>query len=146
MSRPPRIPNKLPLDKPTIYFITICTEKRLKVLDNHSSWTTCLAVFPKLTRWSLIAALAMPDHIHLMASPYLRDESAKNFSKWFKRWFNEILHPSWTWQEGSFDHLLRSWESAQQKWEYIRFNPVRAGLVKKPEDWPYQTGFISKSL
>ncbi len=24
------------------------------------------------------------------------------------------------------------------KWEYIRHNPVRAGLVNDPDDWPYQ--------
>ena len=42
------------------------------------------------------------------------------------------------WQEGFFDHLLRSYESYAQKWEYVRMNPVRAQLSKTPEDWPYQ--------
>lgn len=42
------------------------------------------------------------------------------------------------WQEGFFDHVLRNSESYSQKWEYVRMNPVRAGLCKKPEDWPYQ--------
>jgi REP element-mobilizing transposase RayT len=39
------------------------------------------------------------------------------------------------WQEESFDHVLRSEESLQQKIEYIRQNPVRRGLVKTPEDY-----------
>jgi len=42
------------------------------------------------------------------------------------------------WEEGSFDHILRSDESYSQKWNYVRENPVRAGLVKSAEDWPYQ--------
>ncbi len=42
------------------------------------------------------------------------------------------------WQEGFFDHLLRSAESYSEKWEYVRLNPVRAGLCKEPEQWPYQ--------
>jgi len=42
--------------------------------------------------------------------------------------------------EGGFDHLLRGHESAQEKWHYLRLNPVRAGLVKRAEDWPYQIG------
>ena len=42
------------------------------------------------------------------------------------------------WQPGFFDHLLRNDESYAQKWEYVRQNPVRAGLVKSAEDWPYQ--------
>jgi len=42
------------------------------------------------------------------------------------------------WEEGFFDHVLRSNESYSQKWNYVRKNPVRAGLVKSVTDWPYQ--------
>jgi REP element-mobilizing transposase RayT len=42
------------------------------------------------------------------------------------------------WEEGFFDHVLRSDESYAQKWNYVRENPVRTGLVKSVEDWPYQ--------
>ncbi len=42
------------------------------------------------------------------------------------------------WEEGFFDHVLRSNESYSQKWNYVRENPVRAGLVKSAADWPYQ--------
>src|SRR5204863_7160709 len=42
------------------------------------------------------------------------------------------------WQRGFFDHLIRNTESYAQKWDYVRENPVRAGLVKVAEDWPYQ--------
>ena len=41
------------------------------------------------------------------------------------------------WQRGFFDHLLRSDESYGQKWDYVRDNPVRAGLVANAQDWPY---------
>ena len=47
------------------------------------------------------------------------------------------------WQDGFFDHLLRSGESYAEKWNYVRMNPVRAGLVARPEDWPY-SGEIEK--
>ena len=42
------------------------------------------------------------------------------------------------WQPGFFDHLLRNDESYAQKWEYVRENPVRAGLVAEWHEWPYQ--------
>jgi len=42
------------------------------------------------------------------------------------------------WQPGFFDHVLRSDESYSQKWEYVRENPVRAGLVRRIDEWPYQ--------
>lgn len=40
--------------------------------------------------------------------------------------------------ERIFDHLIRHGESYSEKWEYVRQNPVRAGLVGTPEDWPWQ--------
>jgi REP-associated tyrosine transposase len=44
---------------------------------------------------------------------------------------------SMIWQRGFFDHLLRSDESYAQKWNYVRENPVRAGLLTNADDWPY---------
>jgi len=46
------------------------------------------------------------------------------------------------WQPGFFDHILRNDESYTQKWEYVRENPVRAGLVSLADDWPYQGEFV----
>ncbi len=41
------------------------------------------------------------------------------------------------WQREFFDHLLRSSESYDQKWNYVRDNPVRAGLVSDAEHWKH---------
>jgi hypothetical protein len=32
------------------------------------------------------------------------------------------------WQQNTFDHVLRGKESHDEKWNYVRENPVRAGL------------------
>ena len=42
------------------------------------------------------------------------------------------------WQPGFFDHVLRNDESYSQKWEYVRENPVRTGLVVRAAEWPYE--------
>ena len=42
------------------------------------------------------------------------------------------------WQRGFFDHLIRNTESYAQKWDYVRENPVRAGLVASSDAWEYQ--------
>jgi len=39
--------------------------------------------------------------------------------------------------KGTFDHILRSGESYSQKWDYVRENPVRAGLVTDWREWPF---------
>ena len=84
----------------------------------------------------------MPNHLHLFValSPVacpLQDwmKSLKNaLSKALRRRGIESPH----WQKGFFDHVLRSQWSYGEKWTYVQFNPVRAGLVTRAEEWPYQ--------
>jgi REP element-mobilizing transposase RayT len=44
---------------------------------------------------------------------------------------------AWRWQDGYHDHKFRTPESESRKWEYVCLNPVRAGFVKRPEEWPF---------
>ena len=41
-------------------------------------------------------------------------------------------------QHNCWDRQLRSGESYSQKWQYVRNNPVRKGLVANVDEWPYQ--------
>ena len=43
----------------------------------------------------------------------------------------------WCWQDGFHDRKFRTSESETHKWKYVCLNPVRYGLVRHPEDWPY---------
>jgi putative transposase len=84
----------------------------------------------------------MPDHIHLFAAFPITGIALPNWVQSLrnvigKRLLRLGIHKP-HWQEGFFDHLLRSYESYSQKWEYVRMNPVRAGLCEVPEAWPYQ--------
>src|SRR5438034_10316940 len=47
------------------------------------------------------------------------------------------------WQPGFFDHTLRSDESYAAKWNYVRNNPVRAGLVRTAHECPSQGAIIA---
>ena len=82
----------------------------------------------------------MPDHVHLFVA--LGEEPT--LGSWMKSLKNSLSKSLRTlgvasphWQKTFFDHVLRSDESYSQKWEYVRDNPVRAGLVTKWQDWPY---------
>jgi hypothetical protein len=44
----------------------------------------------------------------------------------------------WRWQPNCWDTQMRSVEHFRERWEYVRQNPVRAGLVARPDDWPWQ--------
>ncbi len=41
------------------------------------------------------------------------------------------------WQDNFFDHRIRSQAEAQEKWLYIRRNPVVKKLCAREDDWPY---------
>jgi len=55
-----------------------------------------------------------------------------------KRIGGELKFPAPIWQKEFFDHVLRSSKSYSQKWEYVRENPVRAGLVAPADQWAWQ--------
>ncbi len=83
-------------------------------------------------------------HVHLLLRslrdedgwPFLLVDILQCFKGTTAHRINKLLHTSGpVWEEESFDHVLRSDESLKEKCEYIRQNPVVAGLVAKPEDY-----------
>ena len=81
--------------------------------------------------------LLMPDHLHLFCAP--RDFHF-TIERWIAFWKDRFTkqHPdTGTFQSGGFHHRLRDDESYSEKWQYVRENPVRLGLVTQPEEWPY---------
>lgn len=82
----------------------------------------------------------LPDHVHL----FVMGRPGFLLGTWvggLKRAISTTLGYSAArplWQPGFFDHLLRGDESYAQKWEYVRGNPVRHGLVSSADDWKFQ--------
>jgi REP element-mobilizing transposase RayT len=104
------------------------------------------------TKAAIHAVVVMPDHVHLLLTP-LRDldgnlysllEILQGIKSASAHSLNRALRRSGpVWQEESFDHVLRSVESFEEKVEYIRQNPVRRGLMTRPED--YRWLWVEKS-
>ena len=104
--------------------------------------------------WFPKRMVVMPDHLHLIAHDSI---NAGTLGKWVKAMKavsagvregdigeGESLRipRSWLWQDGFHDHRFRSSESESRKWECICMNPVRAGLVERPEQWPFGGEFV----
>ncbi len=90
------------------------------------------------------AAVVMPESVHLLLTPlreldghlYSLVEILQGIKSASAHSLNRALGRSGpVWEEESFDHVLRSAESFKAKVEYIRQNPVRRGLVTRPEDY-----------
>jgi REP element-mobilizing transposase RayT len=141
MGHPPRIPVWLPLEHEVIYFVTLNVAERRRVLANDAAFAAWILAISEISHWTVLAGVMMPDHIHFLVYPHERDADVGEFSGLTKRLIRRRAKRNWRWQPGSFDRLLRGEESAQEKWVYIRENPVRAGLVERWQDWPYKIGF-----
>src|SRR6266480_3149273 len=136
--RPPRL-DLVYADQP-VYFVTFCTRNRKEIpsLDLAKvavEWHRHRAVEEFNT--ALGRYVIMPDHVHL----FVRVDVESLLSQWvggLKRAMSVAVSTTRLWQPGFFDHVLRSDEAYSEKWEYVRENPVRAGLAEAADDWPYQ--------
>jgi putative transposase len=94
-------------------------------------------------RYVLDAYVVMPDHVHLLVRP-LADwrlgrvlQGIKGFTA---RESNRVLGRRGSfWQDENFDHLIRNESDWIDKFGYIHNNPVTAGLVERPQDYPYSS-------
>jgi putative transposase len=134
-----------------LYFVTFCTRDRQTIDELHRVNAPLMSYCTRALEQHNIAMgryVIMPDHVHF----FVRGDPNFILSSWvggLKRAISVALckEPQATrlplqrrslWQPGFFDHVLRSDESYSQKWEYVRNNPVRAGLVAHWHQWPHQ--------
>ena len=129
-----------------VYFVTTCTFHRREILTSPEiaailidEWTTAR----QRHGWAIGRYVIMPDHVHFFCCGDPHSVMLEKFLQRWKEWTSKRttrglgLQPP-IWQEEFFDHVLRSEESYCQKWEYVRQNPVRAGLVVNADDWPWR--------
>ncbi len=126
-------------NQPTIAFLTVCTLRRKPGLANPTAHTALVTAWTEADSWLVGAYVIMPNHIHLFCAPRDEEITIEHWISFWKRRFRtkcKVAVPRF--QSRGFHHRLRRDENYSQKWEYVRANPVRAGLVENPEDWPYQ--------
>ena len=146
--RPPRL--ELFSSVRPFYFLTFNTWHRIKILANEKVHEAFLAFARRAYYEHAVAVgrfVIMPDHIHLFV---VLPEDGPRLVAWvkgLKTVLGKTLLQSGIskphWQEGFFDHVLRGSESYSKKWEYVRQNPIRAGLVNQPDDWPWLGEIVS---
>ena len=90
--------------------------------------------------FSVIAYCLMPDHIHALIEgrhpaadfrEFVRIFKQRSSFEWKRKWGKPL------WQRSYFEHVLRDDEDTIGAAKCILENPVRAGLVERPEDYPY---------
>jgi REP element-mobilizing transposase RayT len=99
-------------------------------------------------RYRLSAWVVMPNHLHALMTRFgkyeLKDilHSLKSFTA---HEANKMLHRSGQfWLEDYFDRYMRNQEHFDRTVKYIEDNPVKAGLCKRPGDWPFSSAWFKK--
>jgi REP element-mobilizing transposase RayT len=105
------------------------------------------------TFFTLPSYSVMSNHCHALLKPKLSNpedersapiafaEITKRIKGYSAREANKILGRTGLkfWQDESFDHWIRNPLEFDRVVEYIESNPVKAGLVKRPEDWEWSS-------
>ena len=129
-----------------IFFITTCTDERRNILANSQVAVILVEEWVNAKEyhdWHTGRYVIMPNHVHFFCAPGNDAPDLSVFMKFWKEWTSKKIKKESgiegnIWQREFFDHLLRNEESYAQKWDYVFNNPVRAGLVKKAHEWPWQ--------
>ncbi len=131
------------------HFITFsCYRRQARLRDP----ARCHLFLEKLEQTRLRFALrvygyvVMPEHIHLLVSEPARGllstaiQSLKLAVAKRVRALGRAPHePAQFWQKRYYDRNLRDYEEFMEKLRYIHRNPVKRGLVPRPEDWPWSS-------
>jgi REP element-mobilizing transposase RayT len=94
-------------------------------------------------RWMLHGAVVMPDHVHMLLAP------ADIQGKWLSlaeivrsvkgvsaRRINQSRGTRGpVWMSEYYDRIVRDQADFDVKIEYMKNNPIKRGLVARPEDW-----------
>jgi putative transposase len=142
MSRPPRVPGFNYLG-PYRYFLTFCTFERRETFRDSAVVTLPLTQFRRTARTSAFVILAyclMPNHVHLLVEGKTATADLRRFIKRAKQSAGQAYaHRAGVrlWQDGYYDRVLRPADDAKAVARYIIENPVRAGLVRVPTEYPH---------
>lgn len=130
----------------TSYFVTTkCWQGRriLQVQEIAEILLRTIFDYRERKAYLLHEFVVMPDHLHLLLTPSATTTLEKAIQL-IKGGSSHQIHKQRNqgmeiWQEGFYDWTIRDMRDWQTKVDYIRLNPVRAGLVERPQDWPYSS-------
>ena len=129
-----------------IYFITWRCQKGVFLAPEERRITMEALRYWDGKKWIVHAAVVLPDHVHLLAQPLEKAEtgcfdlaeilhSIRRFSA--RKINQERGERGSIWQDERYDRIVRDEAEFLEKWQYIRNNPLKAGLVLYPEDYPW---------
>lgn len=124
----------------TLLWTTVCTKDRGQWLTQQTVKDSLHSIWEHDAKaWMVGDYILMPDHVHFFCSPHdLRFSIETWFAYWKDCFSKQHKKTDWKWQRSGFHHRIRSGQEYTEKWNYLMQNPVRKGLVKQAEEWPWR--------
>jgi putative transposase len=130
------------------YFLTICSNERKKIFTDSKLVLALLDLLEEKClahSFGVYAYCFMPDHLHLVLVGRGNSANLALVIRAFKGAATSRARPlgaAHLWQKGFYDHVIRSGEGMDAVAWYIFTNPVRAGLVKHFDEWPFSVSLM----
>ena len=127
----------------SLHFITFSCFHRLPLLEMVGARETVEAVLEQTRarhHARVYAYVLMPEHVHLLVNEPPRILLAQ-FLKAVKQMTARKLRGAREkfWQDRYYDSNVYGEHARSEVIRYIHRNPVKRGLVAKPEDWPWSS-------
>ena len=124
-----------------LHFITCSCYRRMPLLGSAKNRDIFLETLSDLRikrKFLLVGYVIMPEHVHLLVSEPERGTLAVALQM-FKQITAHELGGSPFWQARYYDFNVWSAKKRMEKLKYIHRNPVKRGLVERPEDWAWSS-------
>ena len=129
-----------------LYFIVAVTQGREPLFAQEANLALLRATMRRvkaLHPFALRAYALLPEHLHLLLFvPEGSNISAVmqsiewNYTRNYKQ-AHGITRSLHLWQRGFWDHVIRNEDDLRWHLDYIHYNPVKHGLVRRPLDYPH---------
>jgi REP-associated tyrosine transposase len=132
------------------FFITMCCEHREQIFlaSDSAAWIVDVLRAESTKHQFIVDAFCvMPDHLHFLAFGTTQDSNLLAYAKSFKQKTAYTYQQKYgvrLWQRNFYDHVLRADEHSGRIAAYIWMNPVRKGLCKDFEEYPFSGSFTRK--
>ena len=123
------------------HFVTFSCYRRLPYLGSAVSrnlFEQSLEVMRVRYEFHVIGYVVMPEHIHMLVSEPSKVLLCKAIQA-LKLSVSVQRHERPFWQARYYDFNVHSEEKPGEKLSYMHRNPVKRGLVQRPEDWPWSS-------
>lgn len=130
------------------YFFTVVTHRRQPLFAepaNVQALRTAVRRVRDERPFQLAAAVVLPDHLHMIWTLPHGDSDYSRRLRLIKQRFTltaprrPVGPRSQLWQRRFREHLIRDENDLRRHLDYVHYNPVKHGLVQRPQEWPYSS-------